>query len=202
MNVARSAWKLEKEPAFIAQDCIEKIDRFTAKLPYRKAFVVGLGPIGGAIEKHLKNEGLDVYGFDVLLGHTDLVSKILEIKPSLIIGATGSQILTEHELEMMTTFNQNVYLVSVSSSDREFPVVGHRNGQNADDVHVSTTYKNITFVNNGFPVNFQGNRYEGEIEGIEPTIGQLLGSVLYCLTHEQALEGKIGFIELPLQLSI
>lgn len=194
INVARSKLKLEEESVFIGINAVEKIEAVLTKLPSPKVLVIGLGPIGRAIADSLKRKGMLVEGFDVAHGHSDLVRKISDIKPSLIVGATGTPVLTKEDIAALAALGQMTYLVSLSSSDREFPVVPFRTGS---QIHGDIVVQNVCFVNNGFPVSFKGNRSEITVEWIEPTIAQLLGSTLYCANQSDLIKDKGGFVPVP-----
>jgi uncharacterized protein (DUF1786 family) len=85
--------------------------------------------------------------------------------------------------------------MSVSSSDREFPVSEYRRGE---DVHADVRYKNFIFVNNGFPVTFEGLRNALTPIEIEKTIALLMGSVFQGVTNYPA--SHKGFLEVPEEL--
>ena len=198
INVARSDIKLSKESGFIADLCNERINEYlNANNLFKNRFlVVGLGPIGQAIVDLLQKENNDVFGFDTVLGHENLIGKIKELKPDVIIGATGSNILSKDDIVTINSLGYKIHLVSVSSSDREFDIIEFRK-VDFIKIHSDVQFENITFVNNGFPITFKGNRYEGYIEGIERTICLLLGSVLYLIDVETLREIPKKFIEVP-----
>jgi len=196
INVARSAIKLNKESLFIAESCFEKIDSYIkdSNFSQNRLLIIGLGPIGQALVDLLQKRNEEVFGFDTALGHGNLIEKINELKPNIIIGATGVTVISEEDVATLNSLGHKIHLISVSSSDREFPVVKFRNDNVS--IHADVVSENIVFLNNGFPINFKGNRYEGTIEGIERTICMLLGSVLYLASAEtEDLPKK--FIDVP-----
>ena len=176
VNVARSATKLVQESPLVARLCFERINEYllSKNINDSSVLVVGLGPVGECIREVFKQNDFIVNGFDIKHGHNDLVSFIKNNKPDVIVGATGSNILTKHDIEQLVS-DKPLYLVSVSSSDREFPVVDFRTSA---EIHADIVYKNITFLNNGFPITFKGNRYELTPSEIEKTICLLGGAVL------------------------
>ncbi|HEC94219.1 MAG TPA: hypothetical protein ENI56_02520 [Candidatus Kaiserbacteria bacterium] len=198
INVARSAIKLNKESPFIADICIEKISDYISEnnIINNKFLVVGLGPIGKALVNGLHKQGEKVSGFDDALGHKNLMEKIIELKPNIIIGATGIKAISEEYIEYLNSLNYPIYLVSVSSSDREFPVASYRKGISLN-IHSDVIYGNIVFVNNGFPINFESSYYKGGVKRIERTICLLLGSVLYLANRRETSSLSKGFIVVP-----
>jgi hypothetical protein len=191
-NVARSHIKLTLESKIIADLCTSRIKECIEihNIEEPQILVVGLGPIGENVRRLLK-ESYSVQGFDSSLGHTDLIKTIIDTKPNIIVGATGFPIMTSEDIERFANHTP-LYLISVSSSDREFPVSFFRNGSTS--LHADMKYKNITFVNNGFPITFKGNRIESPLEGMENTMGLLLGSTLEAITKTPM---TIGFINVP-----
>ncbi len=175
VNVARSTTKLVQESPFIANDLFERINLYlkNQKIENPSILIVGLGPIGKSLLNIFNNKNYIVEGFDIILGHKDLMSSINRIKPNIIIGATGSSILNKEDIFNLIS-DKSIALVSASSSDREFPVFEFRSTK---EIHIDVKYKNITFVNNGFPLSFTGNRNEILPIEIEKTICLLMGSV-------------------------
>jgi hypothetical protein len=198
INVARSDIKLSKESGFIAELCNQRISDYLMRnnLLKNRFLVVGLGPIGQAIVDLLQTGNNVVFGFDTILGHQNLIGKILELKPNVIIGATGSTILSKDDILTINSLGYKIHLISVSSSDREFAITEFRAGYILK-IHSDVQFENVTFVNNGFPITFTGNRYEGYIEGIERTICLLLGSVLSLLEFKTLSKIPKHFIEVP-----
>jgi S-adenosylhomocysteine hydrolase len=194
-NVARSVTKLTQESPLVARHLFERILNYLNNKGLSKPtiLVVGLGPIGEAITEVFKEGGLPVYGFDIKYGHSGLLEKIKEIKPQAIIGATGNNIITKDELEALVP-EEKIYLISASSSDREFPVVSFRSGEGT---HGDVVYKNFIFVNNGFPFSFMGNRYELTPVEMEKTICLLGGAIMYGVT--KGVSGE-GLIDIPKEL--
>lgn len=198
-NVARSAIKLVKESPLISKLGTERLkevcDQYSILEP--RILVVGLGPIGQTMVSALKAQGYFVTGHDI--AHQDS-SELLEILTenniNIIVGATGSSVLTSTQIEEInTTITQNLYLVSMSSADREFPATFIRSkGIGGNEIHSDIAWENITLINNGFPITFKGNRHESTPQEIEKTIGLLYGSVLQAITTDTS---STGFIDVP-----
>lgn len=195
VNVARSATKLVQESPLIARLCFERIKNYLddKEVINPTLVVVGLGAIGEAILQVFKQAGFKVEGFDTKHGHTDLPAFIQKIKPDVVIGATGFQILGNADIESLVS-EKPLYLISVSSSDREFSVAAFRTGS---EVHSDVVYKNIVFANNGFPITFKGNKVELTPIEIEKTICLLGGSVAHGVLHPF---DQVGIVEVPKEL--
>ncbi|MFI5260176.1 MAG: hypothetical protein ACHQU0_00020 [Candidatus Paceibacteria bacterium] len=196
LNVARSATKLMQESPLIARHAYERMKEYFSDkgIISPHILVVGLGPIGEAVKEIFEEDGFSIAGFDIKYGHTDLLAFISATKPDVVIGATGVSILTEGEIEQLPS-DKPMYLISISSSDREFPVAFFRKGDNP--THSDTQYKNFIFVNNGFPVSFMGNRYELTPIEIEKTLCLLVGAVMYGTTMKGF---ENGLCDLPREL--
>ncbi|MBC7981636.1 hypothetical protein H7X65_01015, partial [Candidatus Parcubacteria bacterium] len=199
-NVARSSIKLIKESPVIAdigfRRILETIQTHAISEP--RILVVGLGPLGNNMLSLSSSKNYFSIGYDK--AHHDekrIIDIIRENNINIIIGVTGSNILNENEIEeIKNILTQKLYLISMSSADREFPAIHIReNGGPSEKIHDDITYENIVLVNNGFPITFKGNRFESTPEEIERTIGQLYGSVLEAVTNDDLSIN--GFIEIP-----
>lgn len=195
-NVGRSVTKLTQESPLVARHLCERIIHYLQEKEVMnpKIFIVGLGPIGESILEIFKEEKLRVGSFDTKHDQGILIEKIRDFKPNIIIGATGTSILSKEDIESIVS-DDFIFLISASSSDREFPVAYFRNNNKA--VHDDIYYKNLIFVNNGFPFSFMGNRYEMTPMEIEKTICLLIGSVMSGITRGVS---KDGFLEVPAEL--
>jgi len=196
LNVARSATKLLQESPLIARHACERMkDYFQDKgLSDPTILIVGLGPVGEAVRQCFEQADLKVTGFDTKHEHSDLIKTINNLGPDVVIGATGTQILSQKEILLLPS-EKALYLISMSSSDREFEVAPFRNG--TTETRMDISYKNITFVNNGFPISFKGNRYESLPIEMEKTMCLLGGAVMYGCTRN-SLEN--GLLTLPEEL--
>jgi RNA-binding protein YhbY len=192
VNVARSATKLVQESPHIARLCFERIASYLSdKAVESNILIVGLGAIGEAILQIFKQNHYSVSGFDIKHGHSNLLSSIQELNPNVVIGATGFEVLTKKEIDDLLS-DKPLHLISVSSSDREFPVSAFRSG---NEIHKDVIYKNVTFVNNGFPITFKGNKNELTPVEIEKTICLLGGSVLQGITNDINAKGLVNVAE-------
>lgn len=195
-NVARSKIKLELETPHIIELGIKRIKEVfnVYKLKNPNILVVGLGPIG--IE--LKNKLQEVYStisYDKIHGEKSIINLIVENNIDVVVGATGSQILSHKEIVLLNNkLNKRVFFISISSSDREFEIWKLKDlFKENKGIHNDVVYKNITVVNNGFPITFKGNYFESTPKQMERTICLLFSGVCLSLIENN----KKGFIDFP-----
>lgn len=203
-NVARSAIKLIQESPLIADlGCRRIIDVINLySISEARILVVGLGPLGSSTLSVLNNKGYFTCEYDI--AHHDkseLIDLIKNNRINIIIGVTGTNILNEKQLqEIKDIVDYNLYLISMSSADREFPATYIReNGIVPQEIHGDVIWGNIILINNGFPITFKGRRYESTPEEIEKTICLLYGSTLEAVSETRNL--KNGFIEVPVKIT-
>ncbi len=158
-SVASSVEKIEIETDYIIRHAVKRMVEYfnehTVPLS-AKILVLGLGPIGTTTLDWLTKRGYDCIGYDIAekgnvpaLGDYDVV-----------IGATGSNSIAIGQLPLL---KEKCHLISISSSDREFPSVHIRNNAlSGSKVHDTYVYskKQIHLANGGFPITFKGERYE------------------------------------------
>ncbi|MFA7193316.1 MAG: hypothetical protein WC087_00130 [Candidatus Paceibacterota bacterium] len=201
-NVARSAIKLTKESPIIADIGCKRIVGVISQYSIdARILLVGLGPLGSSILSWFKENKYFTLGYDIA-NHdkTELLDLIQDNNINLIIGVTGSNILDESTLQnIKKSINHNLYLISMSSSDREFPAVYMRkNVSGLNGIHADIKWDNIVLINNGFPITFKGNRYESTPQEIERTIALLLGSVMEAAITDEI---KSGFLDVPVNVA-
>jgi S-adenosylhomocysteine hydrolase len=194
-NVARSKTKLTQESPLIARQVFERISDYaeTIGIEKPKILIVGLGPIGEASFQVFKLNNANVTGLDIETSKSDLLVYLQTEKPDIVVGATGTRLISSEDLGELDD-EHTYHFISVSSSDREFPVAAHRNGE---AVHENVMYKNFVFVNNGFPITFKGSRNELTPVEIEKTIALLMGSVFHGVLNRT---NCVGFIDVPDEL--
>lgn len=200
-NVARSQIKLEYESSLIANHAYSRIKNYIDNdLKDQRILVVGLGPIGLEMIKCIKSDNKVVIGYDKVDGEKNIVNLIKNNNINVVIGATGAEIITHAQIiELSNVADYNICLVSVSSSDREFEVWKLRDLFDPDtELHSNIKYKNITILNNGFPISFKGNRVELSNDKIENTICLLFGSVMYQILNDV---GQVGWVDIPENLN-
>ncbi len=199
LNVARSPIKLDKESPLIARLGCDRINDVIKKYSLNDAriLVVGLGPMGNNVLLILKEEGYFVVGHDTTINSQgELLDLVKENKINVIIGVTGTQLIGEEQIiKLNDCVTDNLYLISMSSSDREFPSAFLRQETSKEtSIHSDAQWKNIILINNGFPITFKGKRYESTPIEIERTIGLLYGSSLYASLNKIDTN---GFVEVP-----
>ena len=192
INVARSKIKLTQESPLIARLCFERIMEYVKKnnIESPTFVLVGLGPIGESIREVLNENKFKVDGYDKE-DYQSIVELLNSKKPDIVIGATGTQIITGEEIKKLSQ-DHYFHFISVSSSDREFPVSNFRNHSNT---HQDVVAGNVTFANNGFPITFMGNRCEQTPVEIEKTICLLFGSVAHGVKTSYDNAGLINVPE-------
>jgi hypothetical protein len=150
--------------------------------------IMGLGAIGRQIAGQLLlKSGYDGYATDIdpdrMGGKENILTQLMESRNKLIshdeamstlerfnviIGASGYPVLTETDVNRL---HPEVSLISMSSSDREFPALSFRNSQT--ELHDDCYQQKQCLVNGGFPITFYGNRREVPPSQIELTIALL-----------------------------
>jgi len=203
INVARSAIKLNKESPLIARLGCDRINDAIKKynIAEPRILVVGLGPMGNNTLLILKEEGYSVIGHDTVSNSgAEIVELILKNKINVLIGVTGSSILSEQQIQgLEADLSENLHLISMSSSDREFPSAFIRKNSELDkNTHGDSVWKRIVLINNGFPITFKGKRYESTPIEIEKTIALIYGSILYAATNDLPIP---GLMDVPKQIT-
>ena len=196
ISVARSHHKLMYESPYIAMNGKARVLKHMRKVNLQapKILLLGLGPIGRLmagqlliVEKHVGcvfDPKLD----DIRSDHrSDLASRGVFnlLKPShfltqetlgnrlkefdVIIGSTGTSALADVDIEKL---HPNVTLISMSSSDREFPAVPFRHKGGL--VHENYMLEGRTLVNAGFPITFDGAPHGMPPAQIELTMSHLM----------------------------
>jgi len=195
--IARTFHKLTLESPFIAQNGYERINRHIQirNKINPNILVIGLGAIGRQIAGQLflihghRGNATDIkwdswnvleHGASQLLNNdgkiiapVDAIERLGEF--DVIIGATGSPVLTNSDINRL---HPEVSLISMSSSDREFPAVAFR--QAGGEIHDDYWMENRCLVNGGFPITFDGTPQSLPPEQIELTVAMMFT----CLLNE------------------
>jgi S-adenosylhomocysteine hydrolase len=200
VNVARSETKLIKESPLIADlGCRRILDVFKKyKIKKPRILVVGIGPIGSNVISILKKKKYFAISYDIAHhAKKELLKIVKEDNINIVIGATGANIINEEQLRKIKTgVKRELYLISMSSADREFPAVYIRKHRVlSENIHGDVAWDNIFLVNNGFPITFKGNRNESSPQEIEKTIGLLMGATLNNTINHHKYDNK--FINVP-----
>lgn len=202
INIARSPIKLDKESPLIARLGCDRINDIIKKysIAEPRILVVGLGPIGNNVLLILREEGYFVIGHDTIFeSSAEILDLVMDNQINVIIGATGSNIINEDQILNLGNAGSSIYLISMSSSDREFPASFLRkNGKSDKGIHSDATWRDVVLANNGFPITFKGKRYESTSLEIEKTIALLYGSTLYAILGSV---NRQGLIDVPRAVS-
>ncbi|MDD5318833.1 MAG: hypothetical protein PHF79_03405 [Candidatus Pacebacteria bacterium] len=195
-NVARSKTKLTQESPIIGRIIFERVKKYINdnKLVKPKVTIIGLGPIGNSLLQIFSEESFSITGFDLETNKEALLASLKSEKPDIVIGATGTVLLSVLDLDSLKC-EHGYHFISASSSDREFPVSAFRKDEG---VHDDVRYKNFYFVNNGFPITFKGNKYEATPVEIEKTIALLMGSILTGTS--KGIPNQMGIVDVPQEL--
>lgn len=190
INMARSQAKLTIESPFIAEHAVQKISPFLISKP--KILVIGGGYIGASITGMLEAT-YETHNYDIIATKSNLHDKELHTILGLydvIIGCTGKTIIDANHYKYL---KKGVVLASVSSSDREFSAVHLRQKTgNINSPHETIHTDDITLLNCGFPVTFDGSRQPVPLEKIQLTIALAYASVYQAVKTQAAA----GFIDL------
>jgi hypothetical protein len=194
VSVARSFHKLQFETPYIGKLGAHRIKEHLKDRgnPDPHILCVGLGPIGKNIAGQLDHEGYLCECVDVrdltsheinsgalmklvernrILTHAHVIQKLSYY--DVIIGCTGKNILKPEDIGLL---HPQVSLISMSSSDREFPAVAFRT--NGGAIHNNYYQGKRCLVNGGFPITFWGKRNCIPPQQIEFTIALLAINIL------------------------
>lgn len=180
-NVAGSIEKITIETDYIIRHSMIRSENYLSEhniINTAKVLVLGQGPIGKALVASLTQKGYSCRSYDIIDGKFSGKLSAYDV----IFGATGSNSITAEQLDKL---KENVHLISVSSSDREFPAVHVRthsiSGKNVHDTFVYEK-KNIHLANGGFPITFKGCEIECYPLEMDVTKMKLAEAILLHLT--------------------
>ncbi len=158
-SVASSVEKIEIETNYIIRHSMYRMMEYFAEeriASSAKILVLGKGPIGRTMINSLREKGYACDGYDI----TDGKMRYQLGDYDVIIGATGSNSVSVCQLGQL---KNGCHLVSISSSDREFPATEIRNNSlSGSKPHDTFVYmkNDIHLANGGFPITFKGERIE------------------------------------------
>lgn len=186
VNVARSFTKLHMESKIIAKTAIQAVhEKFSRglKLP-SNILIIGNGAIGGALAEALEDR------FNVFLADTSREKSEVPYEEYLanlhyfdmIIGCVGKEVLSSDEISKL---KPGAILSSLSSSDREFDILEFRKKTRSlfschDDFECCN---GIKVLNCGFPINFNGNASQVDIDEFELTRALISAGILQAIEY-------------------
>jgi hypothetical protein len=201
VSVASSGIKKLVESEFIGISVVKKLKEMGAIDAAAQIGILGVGSIGGAVERALKTIGRSAICYDPTYHDSgarpdNAISSIdvLLNKSDLIIGTTGSDSIIGTALERVSGVK---ILASASSADTEFESLLTLAGLSGDvfGTRIAQVHENLEMriLNGGYPINFDRVKDSTPDEDIILTrcllyIGAM--QAVYLLsTHEQA--GKL-----------
>ncbi len=196
INMARSQAKLTIESPFIAEHAVQKIDFFLKKLINPKILVIGGGYIGSSITSILETT-YETHNYDIVSEKSTIHNEELHTILSLydvIIGCTGKSVIKP---EHYSYLKKGVTLASVSSSDREFSAVYLRQKAGiTDSPHNDIKVDEITLLNCGFPITFDGSSQPVPLGKIQLTIALAFASICQAMENKS----KEGFVDIDAEI--
>ncbi len=185
INVARSKTKLNHESKFIARMLLTLLLEFLTanNITINNVLVLGGGYIGKATHRYLsKFLDVDIYDASPNKSHLTPEQLISNLpKYDAIIGCVGNHSFMS---EYHKYLKHNVYLVSASSSDREFNAVEIRKKEERYfNCHKHLHVDGINLLNSGFPFNF--NSRLRDTRELELTRSLLLSAILTAISTQK-----------------
>lgn len=194
LNVAKEPLKLGLESPMIAKACFERLFPSIKKVSkgVGNFLIMGGGPIGKSIFNTLRSKNYEADIFDLNKELSSLESLVLEklIKQyDCIIGCTGQ---TSIPFSLHHHFKPGAILVSASSSDREFDAVYLRRQIKVNhNCHQNLKIGNVHLINSGFPVNFDGERENIDLDQIQLTIALIAAGIVQACQESHHLTSGI-----------
>lgn len=197
INVARSRAKLVYETPLVIKLCINRLKKHIYNLNsyVKDILILGGGVIGSAMTRELEKE----FCLTVLdkNNYEDKNYKIVlaSLLPNFdaIIGCTGECSIPEY---FHCYLKKPSFLISASSSDREFDAVSFRKKvERNSDCHRDLLIEGVCLVNSGFPYPFDGNYEEIDLEEFQLTRMLLIAGVFQAYLDKNLEKGFIEFDE-------
>ncbi len=190
-SVASSIEKIEIETDYIIRLAMVRIKEYFAIhniSSTAKILILGQGPIGLTLIKALRKEGFDCSAYDLSDGQNPHCLSDYDV----IIGASGANSVNTDQLSIL---KEGCHLISVSSSDREFPAVFIRkNTDSGKDIHDTFIYRfhKVYLANGGFPITFKGNRSECFPLEMDVTMMKLSEAVFHHIIKRTDLKASVN----------
>lgn len=199
INVARSRAKLVYETPLVINLCINRLKKHIYNLKSRinDILILGGGVIGSAMTQELEKEFcltvLDKINYEDKNYKKVLASSLPNF--DAIIGCTGECSIPEY---FHCYLKKPSFLISASSSDREFDAVSFRKKvERNSDCHRDLASEGVCLVNSGFPYPFDGNYEEIDLEEFQLTRLLLLAGIFQVYLDKNI---ENGFVNLNEQL--
>jgi hypothetical protein len=192
-SVASSVEKIQIETGYVVRLCSERVREYFAShtIPTTaKVLIKGLGPIGQTLFEDLSSKGYDCIGYDKNQGKFKHSLNSFDV----IIGATGDSIVQQKHIPEL---KRGCHLISVSSSDREFPAPYLRSHANTGSVIHETFWNkeyDVYLANGGFPITFKGNRVECQLLEMDVTKMKLLESILNHIVGTSEIKASVNIL--------
>lgn len=196
INLARSEAKLKVEYPRVIKNALDRINNVikSSKRTVKKILILGNGNMGSALFKTLKSK-YQVLRYDRNLEISDLNEKTLKTALSqadLIIGCSGKISLKK---DLHNHLKENVMLVSLSSSDREFDTVHLRKkNPKTNNPWNNISCENVILINNGFPISFDNNKMDDSYF-FQFTRSLIMSSIYQALNTDSSIKGFIDLDE-------
>lgn len=164
VSVASAGIKKIIESRFIGESVVKKINELGVLKMTSRVGIIGMGSIGFAIDRCLKEIGVTALSYDPIYhlseqssgGPTRNSLDSLINECDLLIGTTGTDALKGLPFDRVVTGNK--ILISASSADLEFFSILKLAGKRSDPfetVHIDIHEKlSVDVLNGGYPINF------------------------------------------------
>lgn len=196
INVARSNAKLNYETPLVIDLCINRLKNhiYKRESQIKDILILGNGVIGSCMKKNLDNRfNIKTIDNKYYSSIDDYQNKLISLLSTCdaIIGCTGDCSIPKYLHQYL---KRPTFLISISSSDREFDAVALRKKiASQANCHEDLWIEGLCLVNSGFPYPFDGNYEEIDLQDFQLTRGLLLAGIFQaCLEKDQGN----GFIEL------
>lgn len=192
IDVARSRAK-EWEAVFLAELTSVRMRQYIdqASLQTPRILIVGQGIVGRRLKEVLQ-PNYEVRSYDRHDSKSyrkgSLIDHIKDV--DIVIGATGETVLRANDF---SNRGQDLHLISLSSSDREFDAVElRRTLPKTSDPHRDCVLGRVRLLNSGFPLNFDGSEVS-----LPPHRAQLVVSMILLAIYQASQEAlQHGLVEL------
>lgn len=202
VDVARSDAKKRVEAPLIAESMAEllaaRVEKVIGKsLAGLRIGMVGVGAVGGALERRLQAMGGSTRAFDVLQDRSSERSLSALLSSAELITSSTGQGMDWGPL--LPSLPPNVLLANCGSSDIEFQpwrlraqlpedgfLIGSPESPWTDNISIITPSSRATILSGGFPVNFDGSPDPIDASKIQLTRAILMAGAIQATLSESA----------------